>query len=657
MRRLLARLTGLFSRFSLPRRSWLSTLLPSETPLDLRILGRTLLHAALVGAAAGLLGALFFFGLELLQHGLLERLCGYRPLRANGEDLLPQARPGPFRPYLLALLPAVGGLLSGLLTSRVAPEAQGGGGDAMIEAYHRHRGYMRARVIWVKGLASLLTLGTGGSGGREGPTMQIGAAIGAAVARVLRLDARERRILFVAGVAAGISAVFRTPLGAALLAVEILYRDDFEADALIPAILGSVVAYSVVTSLYGETQLLSHAPRYPFVPVHLPLYFLLSILICVAAIGFLIALRVVQQAARRLPGPLWLRPAAGGLLLGVLFTPVVMLFGSHLQQPGQGLGLFGGGYGAVQLAIVGAHWLPGGGLEVALLLLLCAAKLVASSLTIGSGGSAGDFAPSLVIGGLLGGAFGRFLQLVLSDPRIDPGAFALVGMGTFYGGVAHVPLSALVITCELAGSYDLLVPLMLTEGVAFVALRRWSLYPAQALTKRESPNHSDEHLDILSHIRVRDALRKPSRPRVSFTPTTPAPEILRSLGDSEGQECFPVLTAQGALVGIIASEDLLVLASQPDNAAWTIATDIMRPPVFLRAEDDLRQASRLMVQRGLSELPVLGESPDGKRRRDGPPDGQGHGQNGVAILGFLTEGDIASLYLDATSHSHIQLPP
>lgn len=643
MRRLFRRLTELLSSLRKrlpPQKSWLSTLVPSDAPLDLRILGRTLLHAALVGAAAGLLGAGFFYGLELIQHYLLERLCGYTPLRAHGEYIVPLSTSEPkFRPWLLVFLPALGGLLSGLITARFAPEAQGGGGDAMIEAYHRARGHVRARVIWVKALASLLTLGTGGSGGREGPTMQIGSAIGATVARLLRLDDRERRILFVAGVAAGISAVFRTPLGAALLAVEILYRDDFDSEPLIPAILGSVVAYSVVTSIYGETQLLSHAPRYPFVPVHLPLYVALALLTSVLGVAFISMLRFVQRNIRRLPGPLWLRPAAGGLLLGILFTPVVMLFGHHLHQPGQGLGLFGGGYGAAQVAVLGISWLPGGWLEVTLLLLLCAAKLTASSLTIGSGGSAGDFAPSLVLGGLLGGAFGRALQLLLHDPRIDPGAFALVGMGTFYGGVAHVPLAALVMTCELAGSYDLLVPLMLSEGVAFVALRRWSLYPAQPASKRESPLHSSEHFDVLSGIKVKDAMRG-ARPRVSFQPNTPAPEILRRLGDSEGQECFPVLDAGGRLVGLIVSEDLLLLASQPDHAAWTIATDIMRAPASITPEDDLRHASRLMVQRGLRELPVLEPA---SPTRDDP--------SNLVIRGFLTEGDIASYYLDHTSQS------
>jgi CIC family chloride channel protein len=219
-----------------------------------------LFHAALVGAVAGLSGALFFGALEYVQRFLLEDLAGYIALRAHGETFAARESTRPFRPWLLVFLPALGGLACGLLT-RAAPEVRGGGGDAMIEAFHHHGGVIRRRVIWIKAVASLCTLGTGGAGGREGPTMQIGGALGSVIARVLRVSARERRILLVAGVAAGISAVFRTPLGAALLAVEVLYRDGFESDALVPSVLSSVISYSVVISIFGESTLFSHAPR------------------------------------------------------------------------------------------------------------------------------------------------------------------------------------------------------------------------------------------------------------------------------------------------------------------------------------------------------------------------------------------------------------
>jgi CIC family chloride channel protein len=488
-------------------RELLTTILREATPQDLRIVGRTLAHAAIVGAAAGLMGAAFFATLELVQRLVLEDLGGYRPLRASGETFLPEiGHVAHFRPWLLVLLPAVGALAAGIF-SQLAPETYGGGGDAMIDAFHHRGGIIRKRVAWVKAISSILTLGTGGSGGREGPTMQIGGALGSLCARLLKVDAGERRILMVAGVAAGIAAVFRTPLGAALLAVEVLYRDDFESDALIPAVLASVTAYSVVISIFGETTLFAHPGRFPFIIGHLWLYGVLALFVSMLAVLFVTTLRGVQKMTAGLTIPLWARPGLGGLAVGVFCVPIIVFVGWRLAQPGQGLGLLGGGYGAVQVAITGADWLPLGWTGAALLLFLCLAKILSSSLTIGSGGSAGDFAPALVIGGLFGGAFGRVAQLLLHDPRIDPGAFALVAMGTFYGGISHTPLSSLVLVCELAGSYDLLVPLMLAEGIAFVALRKRSLYTAQLPTQRESPVHKAAIVDVLATTRVGAIMR------------------------------------------------------------------------------------------------------------------------------------------------------
>lgn len=488
-------------------RELLTTILKEATPVDLRIVGRTLIHAALVGLAAGLMGAAFFAVLEGVARVVLEDLGGYHALRAHGETFFPElASPRVFRPWLLVLLPAVGALASGIV-SQLAPETRGGGGDAMINAFHKAGGVIRKRVVWVKALASTFTLGTGGSGGREGPTMQIGGALGSLVGKVLGVTTQERRILMVAGVAAGIAAVFRTPLGAALLAVEVLYRDDFESDALIPAVLASVTAYSVVISIFGESTLFAHLGRFPFIIKHLWLYGVLAVLVSLLATLFLESLHIVERAAARVALPDWAKPGVGGLAVGVLSVPIILFVGWRLAQPGQGVGLLGGGYGAVQIAITGAPWLPVGWSGAAMLLGLCLAKIAVSSLTIGSGGSAGDFAPSLVIGGLFGGAFGRAAQLLLHDPRIDPGAFALVAMGTFYGGVSHTPLSSLVLVCELAGSYDLLVPLMLAEGIAFIALRKKALYRAQVATQRESPAHHSSSLDLLRDARVAQVMR------------------------------------------------------------------------------------------------------------------------------------------------------
>jgi CIC family chloride channel protein len=597
--------------------------------LELRYLGRVLLHAALVGAVTGVAGTVFFVALEVVQRFLLEDLAGYQPLRASGERVVEMVTHAPFRPWLLMILPGLGALIGGGLTSYFAPEARGGGGDAMLHAFHHEGGAVRRRVAPIKALASILTLGSGGSGGREGPTMQIGGAIGSLIGRYLKVPTRERRILLIAGVAGGMAAVFRTPLGAALLAVEILYRDDFESDALIPALLASVVSYSVFISRLGESTLFSHAPHYPFVPAHLPWYGLMALLIALLASAFVSLLSTVQRISKGLRVPAWVRPGIGGLALGICATPVVMLVGPRIGQAGQGLGLFGGGYGAAQVAITGAQWLPDGWRGAELLLMVGLVKILATSLTVGSGGSAGDFGPSLVMGGLFGGAFGRAMQILLHDPRIDPGAFALVGMGTFYGGIAHVPISSLVMVCELAGSYDLLVPLMLAEGVAFVALRRQSLYPAQLPTKRESPAHRhDLVFHTLESMRVGDIAVR-DRPFISFELATPSHQVIHQIAESSWQDVFPVVGKDGAMVGMVNSELLRTFASQPDFELVTVAADLMQAPLSVNVAESLHAAIELMLRHQLRELPIVDDA--GK------------------IVGFLDEADVTRAYLASTA--------
>jgi CIC family chloride channel protein len=621
---------GFFRRLAERNRSLLPMVFAETAPLDLRYVGRTLLHAAVVGVACGVIGAIFFGCLELVQSFLLEAVAGYRILRAAGETFASHPGEHHFRPWLLLILPALGGLACGLIT-KLAPEARGGGGGTMIRAFHHKGGAIRPRVILVKAAASIFTLGSGGAGGREGPTMLIGGAIGSLVGRVLGLGMRQRRILLVAGVAAGISAVFRTPLGAALLAVEVLYRDGFESDALVPAVLASVVSYSVVISIFGESTLLAHAPRFTFNPSHLPLYVLLSLLISALAIGFVSTMRVVRGTFARHKVPTWMRPALGGLALGIFSTPLILLVGHYLSSPGQGLGLLGGGYGAVQMAISGIAWMPQGWPAVNLLLLLAMAKVIAASLTIASGGSAGDFAPSLAIGGLFGGAFGRAAALLIHDPSIDPGAFALVGMGAFYGGIAHVPLAALVMVCEMAGNYDLLVPLMLSLGVSYVALRQRTLYEAQIPTQNESPAHRDALVrDVLERIRVADVMTR-GVPPVSFDPRTSTGDMLRRSAEGTFHDLVPVMESDGRIVGVVTASSLRVLSHEKDATHWALAADLMQSPITVRPDEDLRVATERMVQNNVRALPVV--------------DLAGH------LLGLLDEAEVAKVYLRAAARA------
>jgi CIC family chloride channel protein len=266
---------------------------------------------------------------------------------------------------------------------------------------------------------------------------------------------------------------------------------------------------------------------------------------------------------------------------------------------------------------------------VEILVVLGVIKIVATSLTVGSGGSAGDFGPSMVMGGIFGGAFGRAAQLLWHDPAIDPGAFALVGMATFYGGLAHVPIGSLVMTCELAGSYDLLVPLMLAEGIAYVALRNQTLYHAQVRTKRDSPAHRDDLiLDFLKGIRVDEILVK-DRPLATFARNTPAAEVVRVVAGADFQDAFPVLSADGKLVGVITAEILRMTAVDPEVSRVALADDMMGAPISVRETDDLHNALEIMIANAMRELLVVDES--GK------------------VLGVLDQTEITIAYLAATT--------
>jgi CIC family chloride channel protein len=339
---------------------------------------------------------------------------------------------------------------------------------------------------------------------------------------------------------------------------------------------------------------------------------------------FVHALRTAHHEFARLKMPAWSRPALGGLMLGVVATLWIMFVNPRLNLANHGAGLLGSGYGAAQGAITGAAWIPRGWSGVRILAALGIAKMLATSLTIGSGGSGGDFGPSIAIGGLLGGAFGRAAQLLV-NPAIDPGAFALVGMGTFYGGIAHAPVSSAVMVCEMAGSYDLLVPLMLCEGIAFVALRTTSLYDSQRISRFDSPAHAeDATLDVLKALRVADTVMRDRRFEVA-QPHDRVSEILKTmLAAAPWQEVFPVLATDGKLVGLLSGDSMRTLVREEELARVAVAADLMSAPATIPADDDLHTAIEKLLESGMRQLPVI--------------DAEG------GILGFLDESDIARAY-------------
>ena len=401
-------------------------------------LGRSVLLSVLVGVVAGF-GALGFnFILNSAGDLFMVRAVGYQMPQPGGEGVT-KIPAEASRRWLLFVVPAFGGLLSGLLVFSLAPEAEGHGTDAMVDAFHQKRGVIRKRVPIIKTFASALTIGSGGSAGREGPIAQVGAAFGSALATWLKASDRERRTLLLAGAGAGIGAVFRAPLGGALFAMEVLYRDiEFETAALVPCFVAAIVSYSIYCGVSGSWGAIFSVPNVTFNhPLELPLYVVLG---AVCALMGMLYVKVFygmrDHVFRKLRLPNHLKPALGGLVVGAI--------GFFLPQ------VLGMGYGWVQLAM--NQQLP-----LKIIVAVAFIKILTTSLTISSGGSGGVFAPSMVIGGMVGAAVGTVLHAWLPQIVTQPAAFALVGMAGFFAGVAKAPVSSLIMVSEMTTGYGLLL--------------------------------------------------------------------------------------------------------------------------------------------------------------------------------------------------------
>ncbi|MGC8644006.1 MAG: chloride channel protein, partial [Isosphaeraceae bacterium] len=459
--------------------------------------GRATICSPMVGIIAGLGAAAFLVCLQGMYSVVLGGVLDfYMPHTLEGE---PHVVTYPHPWFMVLLVPTLGGLIAGLIVFTWAPEAEGDGTDRMIWAFHKGGGMIRARVPFIKAVASIITIGTGGSAGQEGPISQIGSGFGSYLARVLKLPPSERRILMLAGAAAGVGAIFRAPLGGAIFAGEVLYSSTaFESAALLPCLASSIVAYSTF-ALFITPKPIFRLPDLTFQGLaDLPLYVGLT-LIC-AAFGWLYVLvfyGLRDKLFKPLPIPRYLKPAAGGLLVGIiaLAYPQVMT----------------GGYGWVQWGAIGMPpimTLPGEQsfvphMGISLLFTLCVLKIVATGFTLNSGGSGGVFGPSMLIGGMIGGFYGQLTNWLFPAAHINPAAYVLVGMGGFFAGVSKTPLTSIVIVSEMTGSYSLLVPLMLACGLNMLISRRWTIYEEQVASPIDSPAHQGDFVvDVLDRIQV-----------------------------------------------------------------------------------------------------------------------------------------------------------
>jgi len=575
---------------------------------------RIFFYAAVTGLVSGLAAVLFTWGLSLGHRLLMEGIAGFPQLVPSGEiqfsfDFLDPPQYDR-RLYVLVLLPAFGGLLSGLIVWRWAPEAQGPGTGAVISAFHNHRGVMRLVVAPVKALATILTLATGGTAGREGPIMQIGASLGSWIGQRLGLSAAQRRILLLAGCAGGLGAIFRAPLGGAVTSVEVLYREDFESDALIPCVTASIVAYAVYMGVFGFSHMF-RLPEILFTDLReLWVYLVLGLLCAVAGIIYVHLFQALRDRVfRRLPLPAWSIPAIGGLMVGAMALADIRVLGS--------------GFGVLQQAIDGQ-------LALRVMVLLAVMKMMAASCTVGSGGSGGVFGPSVFIGGMLGGAVGTIAASWYPEIVHEPAAFVVVGMGSFLAGVANTPLAALIIVTEMTGSYHLLPALMVVTALALIFTRKVTIYDDQVQNRFHSPAHlKDLTVDILENLRVSEALERLDGSKEAMVSNETPYFSLNALARRLGHLHFVVTDAEGNLRGMIRLDDL----DLPDDEALRnliLIEDMLVEEVEpIYSSEDLHQALQKLLASGFDKLPVVQRA---------------HDEQDSGLLGYLMYSDLLRLY-------------
>ena len=431
----------------------------------------------------GIVGALGAQVFMLLLHWAQKIFLGfaqYHPPGLPEEGGVLQQVIGPHGLWLIPVVTTVGGLLSGLLVYTFAPEAEGHGTDTAVKAYHFAGGFIRARVSPLKAVASAITIGSGGAAGREGPTALISAGIGSIYATLFHRPEEERRLLVLMGMAAGLAAIFRSPVGTAFFAIEVLYSAmEFEAFALLYVLLASIVAYTINGLFVGFDPLFSVPPMGMPAFSDYFWYILLGLVAGVVAAMLPSIFYYTRDAFHAIPIPPHIKPAIGGLLLGLmaLWLPQVL----------------GGGYGWIQLAI-------NGNMALTTMLILVLAKMVAMALTVSSGGSGGVFAPGLFVGAMLGGTMASLFHL-------SSAAFVVVGMAAVFAGAARVPMATLLMVTEMTGGYHLLVAAALAVSISYIVevlltskLKYKSLYEAQVPGRADSPAHHGDYLKAALHI-------------------------------------------------------------------------------------------------------------------------------------------------------------
>lgn len=582
---------------------------------DLVVAGKWLLLGALVGVVSGLGAIALQFGLQAIREICLTSWVGLSVGSPAGEPAELGLDLGTFKPWLVVVLPALGGLASGLLVFWLCPEAEGHGTDAAIDSYHRRLGIIRARVPMVKMVASAITIGTGGSGGREGPIAQIGAGFGSFLATRLGLSARTRRMLLAAGMAGGVGAIFRAPLAGAIFAAEVLYSSaEVEAEVLLPGMVASIVGYAVYTLRFGAGTMFNVDAGYGFnSPLELGPYLVLALVVAVAALLYVKSFYGIRDLFGRLPVPRPLKPMIGGALTGGIGLLFILSYGKS-EDAGD---VLSSGYGILQHVID----TDGAGVPILLLLAVGFGKILTTSTSIGSGGAGGVFGPSMVIGGAIGAAVGGAFHALAPTLVPHPTTFAIVGMAGFFTAAANTPISTIIMVSELTGNYKLLVPSMWVCALAFLVGRNWTIYKSQLPSKAlVLPQMGISASQQLARWTVGELFHK-GRKLVQFGAGDSYHEIL-SKAEATRQRVYPVTDAHGIYLGSFRVDGLLHAVHGPRRKRGTALDLIDDKAFFVTPEDSAQRALKMLRNNGLEEVVVVDQPRHGR------------------VLGVLTRADI-----------------
>jgi len=574
--------------------------------LDITRAGKWTVYYVLIGIIAGLGAIAFYFLCQIGTHVFLDLMAGYRPPSPAGEHSLFLPTNSFFNRYILLLVPALGGILSGILVYTFAPEAEGHGTDAAIDAYHNKAGFIRGRVPIIKTIASAITLTSGGSGGREGPIAQIGAGFGSFLGTILKLSERERRIMMAAGIGAGVGSIFRAPLAGALFAAEVLYRDpEFEYEVIIPSGIASVVAYCLFCLVFGWGTLFE-SPYFTFQnPLELGPYLVLAFVLSATGALYVKSFYGITRSFKKLRIPKHFKPAIGGLCTGVIgyFLPQTLSFG----------------YGFAQQALNNE-------LPLLFLLALAIGKIFTTSFSIGSGGSGGVFGPSIVIGGAMGGAVGRLFHGIMPGVVMEPGAFVVVGMAGFFTSVSNTPISTIIMVSEMTNSYHLLLPSLLVCSVAYLVSKRWTIYEKQVKSRIDSPAHKgDFFVDILQEFRVKDLIKRVKK--VQVLPESMPFSEFKGFFSTTQQHYFPVMDHRGRFIGIFSSNDIRSVLFSQEIEDLVVMRDIGTSDIITTTvSDDLNSVLQKFTQKNIDSLPVVEEDDPHK------------------LIGMLSRRDVIAFY-------------